>query len=164
MKRNLEGLKADIEQHLEQAGIAMFYGRSRALDDTPAVYWDCHEHPDYAEFVQAAKAAGAKLMVFHQRTFVAEEIDDAMEQLAECNMSRDEYRDFEQRLKSASIYDGLVCEIELSFDHQGCMYLFDLRTDWYQELTNAMEEIHLLISTEDHESDDSSLGGYFSKN
>ncbi|HMD48306.1 MAG TPA: hypothetical protein VKG79_04370 [Bryobacteraceae bacterium] len=164
MKQNLEGLKAGIEQQLEQAGIAMFQGHSRTLDDVKTVYWDCQKHPDYEEFIQAAKAVGAKLMVFHQRTFAAEEVDDALEQLGECNLPREEYRDFEQRLKSARVYDGLVCEIEMSFDHDGCMYMFDLRTEWFQELSNTLEEIHILISTEDDRGEDSSLPGYFSKN
>jgi hypothetical protein len=164
MKQNLEGLKSDIQHGLEQAGIVMFYGRSRALDDIKTVYWDCHQHPEYEEFIQAAKAVGAKLMVFHQRTFVAEEVEDAIEQLADCNLPREEYRDFEKRLKTARVYDGFVCQIELSFDHEGCMFLFDLRTDWYRELSDTLEEIQLLLSTDDDGSGDGSLPGYFSKN
>ena len=42
-------------------------------------------------------------------------------------------------------YDGFVCEVELSFDHQGSMFVFDLRTDWYQELTEVLEEIETVV-------------------
>lgn len=164
MKQNLEGLKPEIQHCLEQAGIVMFYGHSRALDDIKTVYWDSHEHPEYEEFINAAKAVGAKIMVFHQRTFATEEIDDALEQLADCNLPREDYRDLEKRLKSARVYDGFVCEIELSFDHEGCMFLFDLQTDWYRELSDTLEEIHLLISIGDDGGGDGSLPGYFSKN
>jgi hypothetical protein len=164
MKPNLAGMKAEIEQHLEQAGLAVFYGHPRAADALPTVYWDCHQHPDYREFIQAGMAAGVKLVVFHQREFSTEQIDEALEQLAACDLPREDQRDFERRLKEMRAYDGFVCEIEMSFDHQGCMYLFDLRTDWYQELTDLLDEIHLLTTVEDDDGDNRTLGGYFSKN
>ena len=140
----------------------MFYGHARSLDSIPTVHWDCHEHPDFREFIQAARAAGVKLVIFSQREFASEQIDDALEQLSECDLPREDFRDFEQRLKTMRAYDGFVCEIELSFDYEGRMFLFDLRTDWYQELTDVMEEIEVLTAVEDN--DDTSMGGYFSKN
>jgi len=162
MKQNLEGLKAEIELHLEQAGMAVFYGHARALDSPQTVFWDCRAHPDYREFIQAAKAADVRLVVFYQREFAVDQIEDALEQLAECGLPREDYRDFERRLKETRAYDGFVCEIELSFNHQGSVFVFDLRTDWYQELTEVLQEIEVLTVGEDE--DDSSMGGYFSKN
>jgi len=160
MKPNLDGLKAEIEHHLEESGLAVFYGYSRALDSTPAVYWDCDQYPDYKLFVQAARTAGAKIMVLHQRKFLSEQVDDALEQLAACNLPREEYREFEERLTAMRGYDGFVCAVELSFDHMGRVFLFDLHTDWYDELTEIMDEIQVLAADED----DPSMGGYFSKN
>jgi hypothetical protein len=58
-------------------------------------------------------------------------------------------------------YDGLVCAIELSFDHEGRVFLFDLRTEWYDELTEILDEIQALTSEIEN---DASMGGYFSKN
>jgi len=156
-------MKAEIEQHLEQAGLAVFYGLPRSLDSMPTVYWDSQEHPDYRDFIRAASATGAKMVVLSQLQFHAEQVDDALEQLVECELPRDEYRDFERRLKDARAYAGFVCEIELSFEHEGCMFLFDLRTDWYQDLTDVLDEIRLLTSAEEEDETDS-LGGYFSKN
>jgi hypothetical protein len=164
MKHNLAGMQAEIEQHLEQAGLAVFYGHPRSLDAIPTVYWDSHKHPDFREFINAALSAGIKLVVFHQHEFSEEQIDDALEAVAACNLPREDSREFVQRLQQMRPYAGFVCEIEMSFDHQGCMFLFDLRTDWYQELTDILDEIHLLTSAEEDESDSSSLGGYFSKN
>ena len=161
MKPNLDALKTEIEQYLEESGLAVFYGYSRALESTPAVYWDCDQYPDYKRFVQAARSAGARIMVFHQRTFMSEQVDDALEQLAACHLPREEYREFEQRLTGMRGYDGFVCAIELSFDHEGRVFLFDLRTEWYDELTEILDEIQVL--TADAE-DDPSMGGYFSKN
>jgi hypothetical protein len=161
MKPNLDTLKTEIEQYLEESELAVFYGYSRALESTPAVYWDCDQYPDYRRFVQAARIAGARVVVFHQRTFMSEQVDDALEQLSACSLAREEYREFEQRLTKMRVYEGFVCAIELSFDHEGRVFLFDLRTEWYDELTEILDEIQVLTADAD---DDPTMGGYFSKN
>jgi len=160
MKPNLDALKTEIEQYLEETGLAVFYGYSRALESTPAVYWDCDQYPDYRRFVQAARTAGAKIVIFHQRTFLSEQVDDALEHLSASNLPREEHREFELRLTEMRRYDGFVCAIELSFDHEGRVFLFDLRTEWYDELTEILDEIQALAPDED----DGTMGGYFSKN
>jgi len=162
MKQNLDGLKTEIGQELLEAGIAVFYRHARALDSTPVVFWDCQQHPDYREFLQTAKTAGVKLIVFHQREFRAEQVEDATEQLAEADLPREDYKDFERRLKQARAYEGFVCEIELLFVHEGTTFVFDLCTDWFRDFTEVLEEIDVLTGMEDEEDD--SIGGYFSKN
>lgn len=162
MKSNLNGLKTEIERYLDESEMAVFYGYSRALESIPAVYWDCDQHPDYKQFIQAARTAGAKLIVFHQREFSVEQIDDALSQLAECDVPGEDYRDFERRLSHLRSHDGAVCCIELSFDHQGRVFLFDLRTEWYQDLSDVLDEIQVLSGSDDE--DDEPLGGYFSRN
>jgi hypothetical protein len=161
MKPNLDTLKTEIEHYVEDSGLAVFYGYSRALESTPAVYWDCDQYPDFKRFIQAARTAGARVLVFHQRTFMSEQVDDALEELTACTLAREEYREFEQRLTKLRAYDGFVCAIELSFDHEGRVFLFDLRTDWYDELTEILDEIQVLTADTD---DDPTMGGYFSKN
>ena len=163
MKPNLDTLKTEIEKYLEQEGLAVFYGYSRALESMPAVYWDCDQYPDYQRFVQAAKIAGVKLIVFHQREFTADQVDDTLEQLAGCDLPRDDYRAFERKLNDMRVYDGFICALELSFDHQGRVFLFDLRTEWYEELSDIIDEIQVLTADTDDE-DEGPMGGYFSKN
>ena len=162
MKPNLDGLKTEIEQTLDQSGLAVFYGYSRAHESQTAVYWDCDQHPDYREFVQAANNAGIKLIVFHQREFSSAQIEEALEELDDCSLPPEDHREFERRLNRLRAYDGLVSAIELSFDHQGRVFLFELHTDWYQELTDLLDEIQVLTAAGDD--DDTSLSGYFSKN
>src|SRR5579864_7712260 len=157
MKPNLDTLKTEIEQHLEESGLAVFYGYSRALESMAAVYWDCDQYPDYKLFVKAAKTSGANLIVFHQREFSAEQVDDAMEQLAGCDMPREEYHELERRLNDMRIYDGFVCALELSFDHEGRVFLFDLRTEWYEEFSEIFDEIQLMTAPADD--DDTPISG-----
>lgn len=164
MKPNLDVLRPEIELYLEESGLTVFYGYSRTLESAPAVYWDCDQYPDYRLFVQAARAAGAKLVVFHQREFFSEQIDEALEKLHACELPPQEAQQLEERLNDLRAYEGSVCAIELSFDHEGRVYLFDLRTEWYDEFSEIQDEIHLLVPDADEGDDESPIGGYFSRN
>src|SRR6204780_4058411 len=144
MKPTLDILKPEIEQYLEETGLAVFYGYSRPLETAPAVYWDCDQYPDYRLFVQSARAAGAKLIVFHQREFFPEQVDEAIERLHACELPAQDSRQFEERLNELRAHEGSVCAIELSFDYQGRVFLFDLRTEWFEEFADRLDEIQLL--------------------
>jgi hypothetical protein len=162
MKPNLDSLKIEIEQYLEESGLGVFYGYSRMLESTSSVYWDCDKYPDYKQFIKAGRTAGAQVIVFHQREFAVEQVMDALQQLTDCDLERDESREFEKRLNDLLVYEGFICEIELSFDHQGRVFLFDLRTEWYEEFSGILDEIQMLSA--DVEDNDTPMSGYFSKN
>jgi hypothetical protein len=163
VKPNLDSLKIEIEQHLEECGLAVFYGYSRMLDSTSSVYWDCDQYPDYQLFIKAARTAGAQVIVFHQREFASDQVIDALEQLADCDLDRKESRELERRLNDLRVYEGFICEIELSFDHQGRVFIFDLRTEWFEEFSEIMDEIQMLTA-EAEDDNNSPMSGYFSKN
>jgi len=160
---NLDTLKDEIEQYLTKQGFAIFRGYSRAIDSTPAVYWDCDRYPDYKSFLETAKTVGASLVVYHQHEFSSGQVDAAVDRLEQLDLPRDEARAMERRLKEMRVYEGFTCAIELSFDHGGRIYVFDLRTEWYDELSDLLDEINM-TGTEPDEDDDSPMSGYFSKN
>ena len=162
MKPNLDVLKPEIELYLEEMGMAVFYGYSRRLDEGPAAYWDCEQYPDYRLFLQSARAAGAKIIVFHQREFFSDQVDDALERLNAAELPPQESRNFEERLSELRAHEGSVCSIELSFNHQGCVFLFDLRTEWFEEFSDLLDEVQLL--TAEPSEGDSPISGYFSRN
>jgi hypothetical protein len=166
MKPNLDTLKGEIEEHLETEGFSIFHGYSRLMDTQPLVFWDTERYPDYKLFVKSAKAAGAKIMIVNQREFSSDVIDDAVEQLAVSELPSEEQRNIERRLKEMRVYEGFTCSLEVSFDYQGRVYLFDIQTEWYEELTNILDDLEFLdaSSDEDDEDDESAIGGYFSKN
>jgi hypothetical protein len=60
-------------------------------------------------------------------------------------------------------HEGSVCAIELSFDYEGRVFLFDLRTEWFEEFSDLLDEIQLLVA-EPNNDDESPIGGYFSRN
>jgi hypothetical protein len=161
---NLDTLKDEIERYLEEQGFAIFRGFPRMLDSLPLVYWDCDRFPEFKAFLDTAKAVGVRLIVYHQHEFASEQLDTALERLEECEMPRDEYRAMQRRLKDLRMYEGFTCGIELSFDHQGRIYVFDLRTEWYDEFSDMLDDINMLGAEDDEDDDESPMSGYFSKN
>jgi hypothetical protein len=100
--------------------------------------------------------------------FSSDAIDDAVESLDEAGLERDEQRSLESRLREMRAYEGFTCSIELNFDHAGRVYVFDVRTDWFEEFNELRDHIEALSEAEDSddEEDDHPAmgGGYFSKN
>jgi hypothetical protein len=60
-------------------------------------------------------------------------------------------------------YEGLVCSLELAFNHDSRLYVYELQPDWYEEFLAIEDEIAASV-TEDELDEGDSLGGYFSKN
>jgi hypothetical protein len=164
MQQNLDTLKTEIQEFLEARGFIVFHGYSRLMDSLPLVYWDLEHYPDYKLFLKAAEAAGARMIVFHRREFAAGMIEDALEQLQDAELAPAERRSTERRLRELRVYEGFTCTLELSFDYQNRVYLYDLRTEWYNELNDILDEIESALPDEEDEAGDSSMGGYFSKN
>ena len=59
-------------------------------------------------------------------------------------------------------FEGFTCALELSFDYQGRVYLFNLRAEWYDDYLDLVEELDASIPGEDE--DDEEMGGYYSRN
>ena len=164
MKQNLDVLKTEIREHLEGRKLAIFHGYSRAMDSMPMVFWDTHRYPDYKQFLDTAEAAGTKMMVLHAREFSALLVDNALDQLEDGDFLPEDRRAVERRLRDLRAYDGFTCAIELSFDQNGRVYMFELRTEWYDEFSELLDEIDSSIPDPDDEGDEGTIGGYFSKN
>jgi len=166
MKQNLDVLKTEIKEYLENRDLGIFYSYSRMLNHLESVMWDIDQHPDYREFVRSAEAAGAKLIAMHVNEFAADFVDNTIEELEEADLLPDERRTLERRLRDMRAYDGFTCEIELSFDLGTRTYVFELRTEWYEEFTDILNEIDLASPGESDGDDDDEgpIGGYFSKN
>lgn len=162
MAVNLESLRTQVEGYLEQAGIPVFHGCSRVIDSPLQVHWNVEEHPDFREFIEAGRKAGAKLVVFAHQAFSLDEVDEALDQLEDSNLSWEEKHNFETRLKELQRYEGFTCLVELSFDIDARVYLYEMRTEWYQSLTEILAELDAAAELE--EEDGGPMPGYFSKN
>jgi hypothetical protein len=160
MKLNLDTMRSEIQDYLKSHGIAVFHGTPRG-DEAPAVYWNIEAHPDYRTFLATAEAAGVRMVTLYANEFDAEVIDEGMERLNESGLGREERRAIEQRLREMRGYGGFTCQIELSFDLAPRVYVFDLRTDWFEDLNEMLNHIDDAHEARD---DEEPLHGYFSKN
>ena len=163
MKLNLETLRSEIQEYLESRGIVVFHGYPRSGEPAAPVFWDTQRHPDYRMFLAAAEAAGVRLVTLHAREFTTEMIDDALDRLEETDLPRDEHRALEMRLRELRGYAGFTCQIELSFDLAPRVYIFELRTEWFDDLNDLMDRIDDAYPDEE-ENDEPLGGGYYSKN
>ena len=164
MKLNLDSVRADIEKHLSSEGFVVFHGFSRHSHDLgDPIEWDTTQYPDFRAFLHVAKELGVKVIVLHHRQFSADAVEDALEGLSDLPYEFEDRRDLERRLRELSVYDGFTCAVELSFDFDRNFYLFDLQADWYREMNDLLDEATLGVG-DDHEDEDDTLGGYYSKN
>lgn len=162
MKTNLDGLRREIQEHLEAQGFVVFKSYPRSLDlSAEAIYWDSERFPDYREFAAAAHAAGARMMTLYGRVFTPAMVDEALEQLEDSDLDRDERRAMERRLNEFRAYEGFICQIELSFAHGQRTYIFDQPTEWYEEMSMLLDELE---ENYDDGDGDNPLGGFYSNN
>lgn len=153
-----------MEAHLDELQMAVYHGYHRMPDAMIQVSWDTDRHPDFRQFVEAARRAGAKLIIFHQQPFAMDQIDGALDQLDECDFTREEKRSYEARLRKLQAYEGFTCSLELSFVHEGRVFIFEQHTDWYESFAEIVSEIEAASEEEDEDGEDGSLGSYFSNN
>ena len=129
------------------------------------ITWDSERFPDYRAFLDVAHKAGEKLIMFASRELAEDEIDDALEQLEEIELTREERRDLESRIRAAKRHLGSVCSLELAFDHHSHLYVYEARPDWYEEFIDACEEISAELTAGDgDEPGNGAIGGFYSNN
>ena len=164
MDLNLDTLKREILEYLETAGFAVFRSSPGGLEGLPLVLWDTEHHPDYQAFLDVARQTGVKLVLFAAAEFEASDLDELMEQLDDCDLTRDEKREYESRLRDLRPFEGVTCSIEIAFDHHSRLYVYEVQPDWYEEFLTLEEEITSRFADESELDRGDSLGGYFSKN
>ena len=161
MALDLESVRTEIQSYLEDSGLAVFYGFHQMPEALSQVSWDTRAHPDFKAFLSTARKAGVRMVVFHHQAFSLDQIDEALDSLEESELSREEKRNFETRLRQLQAYEGFTCALELSFSVDSRIYSYELHTEWYEALNDILAELE--VASEEEE-DDGALGGYFSNN
>lgn len=163
MDLNLDTLKREILSYLESRDFAVFRSAPGTLDGAQMVLWDAENYPDYQMFLEAAAKVGVKLILFATREFTEEDTSELLEQVEELNLDREEQRGYQSRLRDLRAYEGQICSLELAFNHDSRLYVYELRPDWFEEFLTIEDEIAANMAEDDLDEGDS-LGGYFSKN
>lgn len=163
MDLNLDTLKREMLDYLESAGLAVFHGSPGGLEGLSMVLWDTEHYPDYQMFLDVAQKCGAGVVIFATREFESEDLDELLAQLDGCDLTREDKREYESRLREMRVFEGVTCSLELAFDYQQRLYVYEVQPDWYEEFLNIDEEVAARAAGMEDGGDDS-LGGYFSKN
>lgn len=158
---NLDTVLREIAAELDSRGLAVFHSDQRSPEVLAPVSWNVETHPDFRQFLDAGQASGARLVTLYSAKFGPDRIEWALEKLEGSGLAPHERRGIEARLRELSIYEGLTCHVELSFQHGQRDYIFDLRADWYEMFEDLLDEIEDFDRAEDEEP---LSGGYFSKN
>ena len=166
MDLDLEALKTEILDYLSSSDFAVFRSYSGGLEPFPMIQWDTDRFPDYRMFLDTARHAGQKLVLFAARELEATEVDEALEDLDEAELTRDERRDYEKRLRAGRQHIGSICVLELAFDYNSHMYVYEARPDWYDDFIDATEEVEALIPAHEeiHGEGHEGIGGFYSNN
>src|SRR5262249_33738673 len=138
---NLDTLKQEITEYLQSAGLAVFHSNPGGLDAYPLVLWDTERFPDYQMFLEVARQSGTKVVLFAAREFESSDLDNLLSQLDEIELTRDEKRDYESRLRELRPFVGVTCSLELGFDYQSRLYVYEVQPDWYEDFQSIEDEI-----------------------
>jgi hypothetical protein len=163
---NLETLKGEILDYLGASDFAVFRSHPGGLEALPVISWDTERFPDYRMFLDTARKAGEKLILFAARELEQEEVEEASEELEDAEIPREDKREFEKRIREAKRNIGGVCSLEIAFDHNSHLYVYEARPDWYEEFLEACDELTGLLPETDDVEDDGhdSIGGFYSNN
>lgn len=162
MDLNLESLKNEILDYLERSEFAVFRSFSGGLEGLPIITWDIDSFPDYRQFLDVARKVGVKLVLFAARELEAEEIEELLEEVEDATLTREERREVDRRIKDAQRRVGATCSLELAFDYDSHLYVYEAQPDWYEEFLDLSDEISAAHDTIDDGAD--GLGGYYSAN
>lgn len=166
MDIDLDTLKSEILQFLEGSGFAIFRSHPGELEGLSLVCWDSERFPDYRMFLETAQKVNVRMILFAAREFEPVEIDEELEELEDCELTREDRRVYERRLREFRKHEGVTCSLELGFDHNSRLYVYEVRPDWYDDFIELSDEIAASMPGhgDDEEEGGSGMGGFYSNN
>ncbi|HUM04346.1 MAG TPA: hypothetical protein VLT90_02730 [Terriglobales bacterium] len=133
---DLTGLKDDMTAFIEGQGMRRFLGYVEA-EEIPTVLWDSGQNPDgWKDFVELAKSAGAAFLTMHSWSLEREELDRLAKRLSDGEYVNEEDLEEVRWLKT---YVGKTGFVQLGWAYQGCVFLYEVSTDWYDSYQRLRE-------------------------
>jgi len=133
---DLTVLKDDMTAFIEGLGMRRFSGYVEC-EEVPSVLWDSGQNPDgWKDFVELAKSTNAAFLTMHSWTLDREECERLAERLAEGEYSNDQDIEESRWLKT---YIGKTGFVQLGWAYQGCMFVYEAATEWYEHYQHLRE-------------------------
>lgn len=142
-KPNPQILKDDILKYLRSEGLAIFQAEPDTGPTERSIWWDTKGSPDYKEFVAAARAVGAKMILFFDEELEGEEIFEVEEALEAAELEPEHYREYARRIGELRSYVGFTSRVCIGFASDGYFYWYDLEAAWYEDFMDLLDELHL---------------------
>jgi len=129
-------MKDDMTAFIEGLGMRRFFGYVES-EEVPSVLWDSGPNPDgWKDFVELAKHTNAAFVTMHSWVLDREEYDNLTERLAEGDYSSDDDLEEGRWLKT---HVGKTGFVQLAWAYQGCMFVYEAATEWYQHYQHLRE-------------------------
>ena len=133
---DLARLYDEVVTGVTRQGLLVFPGY--ISDDLPAVWWQGGSE-DWQEFLRIGKAEGART-IYISRTVLEEEDLQEVAGWIEERAGPGSTNGDRARLKEFERYVGNTGEVRLGWIRDGVAFLFQVRTDWYEEFLELMAE------------------------
>lgn len=164
MKLALDRTVEEIEEHLEREQFVVFHGFVSRPESHAVAFWDTRRHPDYRDFLAAARDLGVKMIILRVLNFQRQMLDEARDRLEESEMPAQERRRVEKQLRELQRYEGFTCSVDLMYDYQGRTYIFNLSSEWYSQFAALSSMIDDYVPYEDEDDSEGIHDDYFPRN
>lgn len=136
MKLSLDRTVDEIQEYLKTEQFVVFHGFISRPESQAVAFWDTRRRPDFREFLAAARGLDVKMIVLRVLNFHQDMLEEARERLDESEMPAQERRRVEKQLRDLQRYEGFTCSVDLLFDYQGRVYVFNLNAEWYSQFVS----------------------------
>lgn len=133
---DLTTIKDDMTAFIEGQGMHRFFGYIES-EEIPSVVWESGENPDgWKDFVELAKSSGVPFLTMHSWKLDREELDRLSQRLADGDYTNEEDLEEARWLKT---YVGKTGFVQLGWAYQGCMFIYEAGTEWYEHYQHLRE-------------------------
>jgi len=133
---DLTAIKDDMVAFIEGHGMRRFHGYVD-YEEVQCIMWDRADNPEsWKDFVELAKASSASFLTMHSWLFDRDGLDELVRRLSNAEFSNDEDVEDARWLRT---YVGKTGFVQLGWAYQGCIFLYEVSTDWYDRYQRLLE-------------------------
>ncbi len=128
-------MKDDMTAFIEGLGMRRFFGYVEC-EQVPSTVWDLDQPDSWKDFVELAKSTNAPFLTMHAWVLEREELEGLSQRLADSDYRTDEDLEEGRWLKT---YIGKTGFVQLGWAYQGCMFVYEAGTEWYEHYQRLRE-------------------------
>jgi hypothetical protein len=129
-------MKDDMTAFIEGQGMRRFFGYVEA-EEIPSILWESGPNPEgWKDFVELAKSSGAPFLTMHAWALDRAELERLTQRLTDGEYTAEEDLEDARWLKT---YIGKTGFVQLGWAYQGCMFVYEAGTEWYDHYQRLRE-------------------------